>query len=85
MITGKTKSGFEFEISENTLDDYDLLEALADVQSDPMKITKVIDILFGENKDKLKEHVRKEHGYVSTQAITSLVTEIFNSIKTSKN
>lgn len=30
MITGTTKSGFNFEIAEETLDDYELLEALVE-------------------------------------------------------
>ena len=29
MITGKTRSGFEFEIEDEALDDYEMLEILS--------------------------------------------------------
>ena len=37
MITGKTKSGFEFEIEEEKLDDYELLELLMEADNEIMQ------------------------------------------------
>ncbi len=33
MITGKTESGFRYELDEETLDDYELLEILCDIDN----------------------------------------------------
>ena len=78
MLKGKTSSGFKFEIAEGTLDNYELVEALADIETDPLSVTKVVNLLLGkEQKEKLKEHVRNEEGVVTTTALMKEIEEIF--------
>ncbi|RDW21042.1 hypothetical protein CWR48_04310 [Oceanobacillus arenosus] len=80
MIEGKTKSGFEYKISKARLDNYELVEAIGDLDTNPLAITKVVDLLLGkENKDSLKEHVRDDDGIVSVTSLSNELTEIFTS------
>ena len=87
MISGKTNSGFAFELSEDVLDDYELLEVLCAVDAGEYgKVPEVVKLLLGdEQKNKLKEHIRKENGKVSATLMLSEVTDIFNSTKSLKN
>ena len=81
MIKGKTKSGFNYHIDENVLQDYELLEAIAETEKNPIFITKVVRMLLGDDTDKLKEHVRDENGHVSIEKMNGEITEIFQSQK----
>ena len=88
MIEGTTKSGFRFALDEDALDDYELVEALCDVDNGNIgAITKVVDMLLGkEQKCNLKEHLRSEKGKVSAAAMCDEVAQIFelsNKIKNS--
>ena len=48
MVKGITESGFEFELDEEILDDYELLESLCDIDNgDASKITTVARQLLG--------------------------------------
>lgn len=86
MVKGKTESGFEFEITEEVLDDYELLEALhkAD-KGDVGYFTEAIDKLLGEQVADLKRHVKETHGRVSMNAMFEEVMQIFNSSDEIKN
>lgn len=81
MIKGKTKSGFNYHIDENVLQDYELLEAIAETEKNPIFITKVVRMLLGDDTDKLKEHVRDENGHVSIEKMNVEITEIFQAQK----
>lgn len=87
MITGKTDSGFEFEIDEKILDDYELIESLAEVEDgDTLEIVKVTNKVLGDNKEKAFDFIRSQCGYVSTDAVTKLIKDIFMCIgKNGKN
>lgn len=87
MITGKTESGFEFELEDEAFDDYELLETLKKVDNgDYGLVTDMVDRLLGEEqKKKLKEHVRDQNGRVKTSIILAEVMEIFKSSKKGKN
>lgn len=78
MLKGKTSTGFKFEISEGTLDNYELVEAIAEIDADPFSVTKVVNLLFGkEQKERLKEHVRNDEGVVTTTALLKEIEEVF--------
>ncbi len=87
MIKGKTSSGFEFELEDEVLDDYDLLESLQKAdEGDAGSMLRVVDILLGEEqKRKLKDHVRSDKGRVSAKALFAVVEEIFQACKEGKN
>ncbi|WP_432334156.1 hypothetical protein [Coprococcus comes] len=86
-MTGKTTSGFEYEIDGESLDDYELLEDLCELDNGKTaKTTSVLNRLLGkEQKDRLKEHLRTESGRVPVSKMMIEIGEIFNSVKEGKN
>ena len=85
-IKGKTDTGFEYEIAEENLDNYELLEILGEMEENPLVISKVINLLLGkEQKEKLKEHVRTESGIVSSGKMGEEIKAIFESVNKAKN
>ena len=87
MLRGKTKSGFEFEIDGEILDDYDFLELLCKIdEGETSLMIKMVDRLLGsEQKEKLKEHVKTDSGRVSAKKLLTEVMEIINTPQEGKN
>ena len=87
MVKGKTKSGFEFEVDEEILDDYEFLEILCKIDEGEVSLTiKMVDTLLGEEqKERLKKHIRYESGRVSAKKLLAEVMEIFQETKEGKN
>lgn len=86
MIKGKTKSGFNYQITEARLENYELIEALTEVEVNPLALPKTVDLLLGkEQSDKLKDHLRDEEGLVSTEKLSNEIMEIFHNEKETKN
>ncbi|HEO8382893.1 TPA: hypothetical protein VBX40_001158, partial [Streptococcus agalactiae] len=50
----KTSSGFEYKIEESRLKNYELVEALADLESNPLSLPKVLRLLLGDQVESLK-------------------------------
>lgn len=86
-MKGKTTSGFEYELDESALDDYELLEELCELdEGDTSKTISVLNRLLGnEQKERLKEHLRMENGRVPASKMMLEMGEIFNSVKEGKN
>lgn len=83
MLKGKTNSGFEYEISDSTLNDYELLELFAEVDTKPILIVKIVNKMLGiDGKKRLADHLRLEDGTVPIDKMTSEVMEIMKSGKT---
>lgn len=86
MIKGATKSGFKYEILEERLENYELIEALSEVDENPMLLPKTVNLLLGKKQaDKLKEHLRDDKGLISTNALSNEIVEIFENQKKTKN
>ena len=87
MITGITESGFNFEIEEEAIDDYELFENLCAIDNgDISKSTIVADGDLGkEQLKRLKEHCRNENGRISTTKMIDEITQIMLNCKTGKN
>lgn len=87
MIKGKTESGFAYELPEDAFDDYELLEVLHKIdKGEAGYVVEMVDMLLGEEqKTKLKEHIRTEHGKVSASKMLEVVMEIFQKEKKGKN
>ena len=74
----KTASGFEFEIEDGALDNMELLDAIAELEENPLRLTKVVKLLLGEEtKGRLYDHVRNEKGRVPAEALSTEIAEIF--------
>lgn len=78
MISGTTKSGFDYEISEDVLDDYELLEMLSEVDRGNVSLlTTAAGLILGEEQiKKLKEHNRGDNGIVSAKRMIKDIVDI---------
>lgn len=79
MITGKTTSGFAFELDEKALDDMNLVDALAGVsEDDPLQFSRVIRLLLGDaQRKRLYDTLKDEAGRVPLERVSNAVSEIF--------
>lgn len=73
----KTKSGFEYNLDKKRLDNYELVEALAEMDTNPLALPKVVNLLLGDQAKALKDHVRDEDGNVSIERMSGELTEMF--------
>ena len=86
MIKGKTKSGFSYELDKERLNNYDLLEAIEDLDENPLVLSRVVNLLLGkEQTKKLKDHLRTDNGIVPTEKMSEEITEIFQNQGETKN
>ena len=78
MIKGKTSSGFNFTISKDVINDYELVENLGELEDNPLILGKIVRQILGkEQTAKLKDHIRNENGIVPTNKMTKEIIEIF--------
>lgn len=86
MIIGKTKSGFSYELDKERLNNYELLEAIEELEENPLVLSRVVNLLLGkEQTKKLKDHLRTENGIVPTEKMSEEITEIFQNQGETKN
>ena len=78
----KTTSGFEFEIDPEILDDMELVDALAEVEDNPLMISKVVTMLFGDDKKRLYDHIKETKGVkrVPIEAVGEVIEEVFDAL-----
>ena len=81
-----TSSGFECEIDEDALDDYELFDALTKVdKGQEDKVTDAVDRLLGKDiKSRLIDYVRKENGRASIEAVIKEFGEIIAGLQSAK-
>nr|DAH02686.1 MAG TPA: hypothetical protein [Bacteriophage sp.] len=87
MISGVTKNGFAFEITDERVDNMELIDALADIDDgNLLAVSKVLTLLLGpEQKKKMYDFVRTEDGIVSAQTVSEMIVEILAAKKETKN
>nr|DAR03592.1 MAG TPA: hypothetical protein [Caudoviricetes sp.] len=78
-IRGVTSTGFAFEITKERLGNYELLEAIAEVDTNPAVLPKVVKLMLGNKSEDLKNHVRTADGIVPLDKMGSEIREIFTS------
>lgn len=77
----KTKSGLDLKIDENILDDMELFDAVAELQDgNGMLLPKIVGKVFGEQKKTVYDHCRTEDGRVPVQAVSEIVSEVFDAL-----
>ena len=80
MLKGTTKSGFCYEVSDEAMNNFELIEVLAEVDTDPLQLPRLVKMLLGdEQKKKLADHLRTESGTVPLDSISVEIMEIFQS------
>ena len=78
MIKGKTSSGFDFVISKDVINDYELIENLGELDDNPLILGKIVNQILGKEQTvNLKNHIRNENGIVPTNKMTQEIIEIF--------
>lgn len=97
MITGTTKSGFEYKIDERILVDYRYVRKAtklakeADSDENEMNVIggmfELIDMVLGEEQaEKLADHVAKQNdGIANIEVVQKEFFEITSSVKELKN
>lgn len=89
MIKGKTKSGFEFCINPDDLDDMRFIDALASLDKNNfIAMSEVADFMFDkEQKKAIYAHLANldEKGKVRTEAFIKEVIEILTYNEDTKN
>ncbi|EKF50906.1 hypothetical protein [Lactococcus garvieae] len=86
MLKGTTKSGFRYEITNERLNNFELVEILSEVDENPLLLPKMLNLLLGERQSKkLKNYLRDEEGLVSTDKIRETVEDIFDKQQKVKN
>lgn len=79
--TIKLDSGFECTIDDTCLDDMRLVDALAEMESNPLLISKVVTMIMGdEGKKALYKHLEADDGRVPVQSVTDAITELFEAL-----
>lgn len=87
MITAKTKSGFEIELEESSLDNMELVDTLDEMnEGNPLAISRLVPLLLGkEGKKKLYDHLRTPEGRVPVVAFGAAIGELIRSFSAGKN
>ncbi len=89
MIKGTTKTGFNFELDDDVVDNYDLLLKLADVDNGNLTGIDGIfnEVLGEEQKKELREHIKKVTGRkrVSIKLMLASLQDIFEATNETKN
>lgn len=97
MIQGKTKTGFEFKIEDEALNDMRVLDALMsldDIDEEDnrtaakatMSMSKVASLLLGaKQKENLYKHIEASHGKVEMTAFIEEMVDILSANNESKN
>jgi len=84
MLSGRTKSGFEFEIDPDLLDDMEFIDLLAEASDNGLLLPKILVFILGEEQKKaLYEHLRGKNGKVSRAKVDETAGEIIEFLNTS--
>ncbi len=85
MVKGVTRSGFEFEVAEDIVNDMELFEALCDLDSgDARAIVPVCRAVLGDQKKALYAHIRNEAGRVPVDKVAEEIADILAALKDGK-
>ena len=77
MVTVKLDNGFEAHVEPDQLNDMYFIEALADVENNIVKLSKVCSMLLGdEQKFALYKTLEDENGKVPLPAVNDAISEI---------
>ena len=79
VVKGKTKTGFEYELDTELIDDYEVLEMYEDTKETGLGVRKLLTRLISEDGyNRLKEHCRKKDGTISAKRIGHEMNDIMS-------
>ena len=79
MIQGKTRTGFSYEIAEDTMNNMELVDAMAELDEGghPFALSRVCLLLLGkEQRKRLYDHIREKDGKVPPQKMGEEIADI---------
>lgn len=86
MFEVKTSTGLELTIDQDRLENYELFEAITDDENgDSRAMIRIVNLLLGDDVEKLKDHVRTEKGLVPISALGAEIKDVFEQVKDLKN
>lgn len=91
MVEITTQTGFKCSISKRIVEDWRLLEAISDIESkEPKRMQSgtfaMVNIVFGENKKDLIEHIQKlNDGLCPTSEMMKETNDVITQLKELKN
>ena len=78
MIQGKTETGFEFTVDPAVMDNMELVDAIAEVDTNPVAVSKVLKMVLDDSQRKaLYDHLRTPEGRVPVKAVGEAIADIF--------
>lgn len=82
MLKGNT-NGFDFEIDEDVLDDWDLVQKLNRVDNgEPALLDECLGTILGTDQwEALKNHIRDESGRLRMTRVNDVAADIFEQLK----
>lgn len=82
-----TKNGFQCELDDNALNDWEVLEVLREIdQGDPTAIVEVPKLILSSDDQKaLRAFCRDERGKIAIDKMVSEITGILEAAKAGKN
>lgn len=86
-MKAKLQDGFEIELIEESLGDWEFLEVLNDIdEGETGLIVKAARMLLGKNGvNQLKEHLRGEDKKIAVADMADALRELMESVNTLKN
>ena len=86
LMKGKTVAGFAYEVNPDVLNDMELMEALAEVETNPLQLPRVIRAVLGDaQKVAFYNHYRNENGKVPVDVVSAAFVEILSTNNQGKN
>lgn len=86
MVSGVTKTGFEFSINEEILNDWRLAKAVAKTESkkDTERLAgtvEMVEFVLGDQEDALCNHVKREDGIMPVESLLQELSDIMDIAK----
>lgn len=86
LMKGKTAAGFAFSVDPDVLNDMELMEDIAEVDTNPVMLPKVIRKVLGDSqKAAFYDFYRNENGKVPVDVVSAAFVEIMSTSNQGKN
>ncbi len=86
VIKGTTTTGFKYKIEESALNNFELVDTLAELDDNPLLLPKVLKLILGdEQKKALLEHVRADDNTIPIELVEKELMDIIQGNQELKN
>lgn len=75
----RTRSGFEYDLETEKLNDMRLIDLLASDEDDITSVSKILTLMFDKkDRERLYAHVSEDDGRVPIDKVSDEIADIFN-------